>query len=309
MNRRWWWFVVGVVSMVLATACGGGGGRSEEAGVARKDRPAGPASSTTAPSTTAPPTTAAPTANRDPKVTATTEARPQATVTTAPAAPEPDLVVHRCHPLHNSNGVPQVTASPPQAPPGTRVELEGCGFTGEPWQTGGGYLWLSATGGQDSCDLMAQAENNVRVSADGYLTGGFIVPATGVCRFSAGEEMFTLGLDFDIAYQCTACHVGTFTVLHSDREDEPTGDLCGSTAFMGAEDLVGDVYAEGISCEDAHSFLSAHAWAWGPVTGPAQVEADGFSCTRTSRTNVDRPRAAYKCIGDSQTIWFVVSQP
>ncbi len=314
-NRRGWWIAIGLAGIVLATGCGGKKEVQSEPGVDHRVEhfqtqgvPIGEPPTST-PATKAPPTTARPTANRDPKVTPTTEARPQVTTTTALPPSEPDPVMPRCHPIHNVDGMPQVTATPAQARPGARVELDGCGFTGEPWQTGGGYLWLSVSGGQDSCNLMAQAENDVTVSDDGHLTGGFIVPATGVCRYSAGEEMFTVGLDFHIAYQCTACHVGTFSVIHSDFEDEPTGESCGSIAFRGAHDLVGDVYAEGISCEDANLFLSAHAWAWEPVNGPAHVEADGFSCTRTSRTNVDRPRATYKCTNDTQTIWFVGWRP
>ncbi|HVF14048.1 MAG TPA: hypothetical protein VM942_05570 [Acidimicrobiales bacterium] len=303
-NRRRWWFVMGVAAVVLTTACGGGGGaRSEAAGVTRQ------ATTTTAAPTKAPPTSAPPSttppAGGATKVTETTVARPQAPVTTAPRAPHADPVVVRCDPVY-VNELPQVTATPSRAPSGARVELDGCGFTGDPWQTDGGALWLSAVGGQDTCSLMAEADNDVRVTADGYLTGGFTVPATGVCRFSADEEMSTAGLDFQIAYQCTACHIGTFTVIISgESEEEPIGARCNSVAFMGGENVAGEVHADGIPCGEAEAFISAHASAWGPVNGPAHVEADGFTCDRTGQSDVHLPRANYKCTRGAQTIWFV----
>jgi hypothetical protein len=184
--------------------------------------------------------------------------------------------------------------------------LDGEGFTGDPWQTGGGDLWLTEAAGQGGCDLVARAEHDVHVSASGHLTGIFVVPATGECRFSAGGSD-TGPLRYDIAYQCTACTIGTFTViLPGESMEEPAGAPCEATVAFGVQNVARDIVVDGVSCEAAESFIRANARPWSPLDSPLHVDADGYSCERTGLSQAGLPpRANYKCTQDSRTIWFI----
>ncbi|MEA2973661.1 MAG: hypothetical protein QOG82_2119 [Actinomycetota bacterium] len=254
-----------VVGMAAAVVLAGCGGGGGDRNGAGVDRPAGEEPTTTAPAT--PPTTTAP----------------------------PTSVA----------GDPRVTATPTRAPAGTRVQLAGDGFTGIPWQTAGGQLWLTEAAGQGGCDLVAEAEHDLQVTAGGHLAGSFVVPATGTCRFSAGNELNTGPLRYDIAYQCTACVIGSFTViLEGESMEEPTGEPCPTVAF-GVQNVASDIYADGLPCDEAAAFLRANAAPWGPMSGPAHVEADGFTCDRTGRSDIHLPRANYKCTRDSEVIFFI----
>ena len=153
---------------------------------------------------TVPPTSAAPsTTTTAPPTTETTRARASTTVaprvTTTVSAREPVLV----------DGVPQVKATPARAAVGTRVHVEGYGFTDQHWKSPS-TLWLTAS--PTGCALYAEAEHTVRVTADGHLSGDFVVPARGECRMSdVGDAPVTAGT-YTIAYACTACFVGTLQV-------------------------------------------------------------------------------------------------
>jgi len=292
-DRRRWWFGIGLAAVVLATACGdGGAGTREEAGV---ERPARVVATTTAPPPATPTTVATATTVVTPSTTPTTSGRPQ---TAEPIVNRPDA--------EYVNDTPQVRAFPTRGPAGTRVRLEGYGFTDEMWRADGGNLWLSSIGGVD-CSLMASAEHDLRVSGDGHLTGSFIVPEKGICRFSDGREVLTGGFGYHIAYQCTACQIGRFTViLPGESAEEPTGTPCdGWVGFGGGENLASEIYADGLSCEDAKTFVQAHGGSLGPIAGAAHIDADGFSCDRTGQSDRYLPRANYKCTRGAQAIFFI----
>jgi hypothetical protein len=201
------------------------------------------------------------------------------------------------------DGIPQVKLTPSRAPVGTSVDVEGYGFTGEPWQTADGPLWLSGTNG---CGLFAPADHDLRVSGDGHLVGSFVVPEKGECRFEeAPGEVSIAGGHFKLAFQCTACHIGTFTViLDGESMEEPTGTECAAVNFGGGENVAAQIFADGLPCAEAESFIRDNAAPWGPVQGPAHIDADGFSCERTGSSDRFLPRANYRCTRGAETIWF-----
>jgi len=196
-----------------------------------------------------------------------------------------------------------VKLTPTRAPVGTTVEVEGYGFTGEPWQTAGGPLWLSGT---SACGLFAPADHDLRVSGDGHLTGSFVVPEKGECRFETAPGEVTIGGGrFHLAFQCTACHIGSFTViLAGESMEEPTGTECAPVNFGGGENVAAEVFADGLPCAEAESFIRDNAGPWGPDQGPAHMDADGFACDRTGYSDRYLPRANYKCTTGAATIWF-----
>lgn len=101
-------------------------------------------------------------------------------------------------------------ASPGSGSPGARIHLEGNGFDDANWKAAANPLWLVAQSG--GCSLYAEAEHTVTVTVGGHLSGDFVVPATGDCRMSdAGLQPVGPGR-YTIAFQCTACSVGTFEV-------------------------------------------------------------------------------------------------
>jgi hypothetical protein len=186
MTRGRWLATAAVVGLVGLGACGGD---TEGAVPLRTVPPTSAAPSTT---TTEPPTT------ETTRVRVTTTVAPRVTTTVRPRPPAP------------VDGVPQVTATPARAGVGARVHVEGDGFTDEHWKAPVAPLWL--TGSVGGCSLYAQAEHNVQVSADGHLSGDFIVPGRGECRMSDVAEVPVTPGSYGIAYSCTACSVGTFTV-------------------------------------------------------------------------------------------------
>ena len=182
--RRLAFATIGVVGLVALGACGG----DTEGAVPLRTVP---------PTSAAPTTTTAPPTPETTRVRVTTTVAPRVT-TTAPSR-VPVLV----------DGVPQVTATPARAGIGARVHVEGYGFTDQQWKSPS-TLWLTAS--PTDCHIYAEAEHGVRVSAEGHLSGDFVVPATGDCRMSdVGGVPVTPGT-YTIAYACTACFVGTFTV-------------------------------------------------------------------------------------------------
>ena len=178
----------GAVGALALAGCGGGTdeGSSPLSTAATTTTTILPATTTTTPRAT--------TSTTRPGATPTTSVR----VTTPPRAPT------------YVEGVPQVRASPPRGPVGTRVHIEGDGFTDEQWKASGTTLWL--TGSPSGCALYAEAAHTVRVTAGGHLSGDFTVPAQGVCRQSdIGDAPVAAGR-YTIAFQCTACFVGDFEV-------------------------------------------------------------------------------------------------
>ena len=153
---------------------------------------------------TVPPTSAAPTSTTTaPPTTETTRGRVTTTVaprvTTTVPSRTPVLV----------EGVPQVTATPARAGVGARVHVEGYGFTDQHWRSPS-TLWLTASA--TDCNIYAETQHTVRVTADGHLSGDFVVPARGECRMSDLGEAPVTAATYRIAYGCTARFVGTFVV-------------------------------------------------------------------------------------------------
>ena len=189
---------VGIAGLTGFAACAGG----EDQG----SSPLATEPTTTIPSmTTSTPTTAVqtrPTTSR--RVTTSPRVTPR--VTTSPGVTTSRAPVLR-------GGVPQVTASPPRGAVGTRIHVEGHGFTDEHWRAPGANLWL--TGSPPGCALYAAASHTVRVTAGGHLSGDFVVPARGECRQSSVDGMDLTPGRYQIVFQCTACTVGEFQVVAS----------------------------------------------------------------------------------------------
>jgi len=272
--------VVGVAAAVVATGCGDRGDAREQAGVVR------PATTTT--------TTVAP------AVTQTTlDPRPATTTTVAPQPVDDEVV-----PAEVLSGeAPRLWASPSQAPAGTRVFLEGTGFTPDAWRPHG-PLWLSVAPNQGACYLVAETESQISIDDGGHLEGSFLVPERGACRFTAGEEMGTAGLDFHLAYQCTACTFGSFFVQPAAQEHPPTS--CGTVAYSHGPVATGEIHAEGVSCDEARTVV-ADGGTWAPGTGPGHVDVAGFSCDRVSETAQPPLTATYRCVDGSKSVWFVAT--
>ena len=281
-GRRGWvtWVTTAMGGLVMLVGCAESG--QDEAGVTRTTT--GETTSTVP--VTVPPLTA--TTTHDNTTTTTT---PEVTV----APPAPVFV----------DGRPQVVVTPSRGVVGTRVEVDGYGFEGR-WQAGG-TLWLGQPDDQE-CGLLAVLDDDVVPAGDGHLTGSFVVPETGVCRASPDRVVNLAGGTFDLLFRCnTDCRIGSFTViLPGESTDEPTGVRCDGVVFFGpGEDAAGDIYADGLSCDDAKSFLRAHAEPTGALNGIAHIEAEGFSCDRTGQSDVHLPRANYKCTRGLQTISFI----
>ena len=276
-RRRWWLLVVALAAVGLVGSACGSGATDDEAGDARRS------STTEAPGREEPTTSA-----------------PQPSTSTAPitiALPEPVLV----------DGVPQVKLTPSRGPAGTQVRLEGYGFTGD-WQRDPKTLWLSDGHDVGECGVLAVTESDLELSDDGRLAGSFVVPETGVCRFSSGAVVNLGSGRFDVTFRCsTDCRIGSFTmILPGESTEEPTGTACdGYVAFGTGEDLAGDINADGLSCDEAKAFLQRHGGPLGPINGLAHIDAEGFSCDRTGVSDVHLPRATYKCTGGAERIWFV----
>ncbi len=308
-NRRWW-VALGVAAVVIATGCGERDDAQDQAGVRRPAVKQTTTTSTVAASvpetTTVRPETPDRTVPRPRVTTTTTNAAPTTTTTTVAPPPVQDLPPHHEPPPTVVDELPWMTVSPSRAVAGTRVFLDGYGFTADHWQSHG-QLWLSIAGGQSSCHLVAKADSQVFLEGAGRLFGSFVVPETGICRFTKGEEMNTAGYSFDIAYQCTACFVGTFFVEPEVTTPAITGTYCFTMAAShGAVDRA-EVYADGLPCDhDDVARVLKGAWAWAPVTGPQHVDdAAGFTCDRISESTAVPPTATYKCVKGSQVIWFL----
>ncbi len=179
-----WHRLTALVGLLVFAGCSGDDARS------LGPVPTAPTTTTTAAVTSTTPATTATTV-------APTTTRPAATATSSTAAPR--LV----------NGVPQVTATPARAPVGGRVRVEGTGFTDPMWRASAPPLWLAEKAG---CNLFAQADHSITVTAAGRLSGEFTVPATGHCRMSdLGERPVTAG-SYRITFTCTACSIGELEV-------------------------------------------------------------------------------------------------
>jgi len=204
--------------------------------------------------------------------------------------------------VHEEMPIPQMIAVPARGAAGDRIEVVGGGFVGEHWR-GHGTLWLVSP--QPGCELVAVAENDVVVGGSGHLTGGFEVPETGTCGYDGVTEVDTAGLDFYIAYHCSGCFVGRFTVLPGDPDLVPDGTDCGTHAFSHGDVATAEVYADGLSCTEARPVL-VEASRMAPLTGSEHVDSAGFSCDRVGQS-LSPPQAAYQCTKGSQTVWVLTT--
>lgn len=299
--RRGWWVALGLAGIAVATGCGAEKGVQAEPGVDRRverfqtqgvpiSEP--PTSVVKAPATTVP--AAAQRPRQTPATTTTTE------------APVNGPNGRTLHPTEVAEELPRpwVTTSFQWGPPGQTIEIEGYGLVGDRWASiDESDLWLNST--QPGCDLFARAEHDVVVSADGHLKGSFVVPGTGTCGFAGVMEADTANLDFHIVYQCTECRIGTFTVMPGFPEFVPFGTHCGTTVFSHGDVAQGEVYADGLTCEEAAPVV-AEAWQLAPLTGPEEVDIAGFSCER-GRQSLSPRKAIYDCSKGSQTVWFLAT--
>lgn len=278
MRRRFW--MGGVVGLLSLAACGGG-----DSGSAALRGPAPTVS--TAPTTAPTVPSAAPTTVREASPTTASRGNQQTPVTTAPRAtttvPAP--------------GSATLAVSPGTAPVGTRVRLEGSGFTGEMYRASGAQLWLSGPHPEPGCNFFAQAEHTLVVSADGRISGDFVVPARGECRQgSVGDLPITSGR-YEILYPCTACHLGSIEVV---------APQCDDVVFTpNSENAAWDIVATGMSCAEAEAFVRKVGGPMGPINGLPRVESDGFTCVRTSRSDRGLPSATYECTNGNKRITFV----
>ncbi|MDQ4068174.1 MAG: hypothetical protein M3203_01645 [Actinomycetota bacterium] len=276
MRRIAWMAVVAVSAL---TACSSG-----DAGV----RALGPASTTTEQPTTS--TTAEATTTSTTTGARVTTTRPTATTrpaaTTSTTAP-PVLV----------DGIPQVRATPARGPAGTRVRIEGTGFTDEMWKARSTTLWLTAN---TPCALYAPAEHTVSVSASGRLTGEFVVPSTGNCRQSDVDGVPVTRGTYRIVFACTACFIGQFEVTGP-------ASRCASIGFTpNSEDMASDVVAFNLSCAEAEALVRKVGPRVAAVGGPSRIEVDGFTCVRTAQDDGAQgiPSSDFECTSGSRKVTF-----
>jgi hypothetical protein len=234
----------------------------------------------TAPTTS---TTSLPITSTAPPTTSTPVTTVRASTTTTTVAP---VVV---------NGIPQVTVTPARAPVGSRVRLEGTGFTDAMWRVTEPALWLA---GGTGCNFYAQATHSVTVSAAGRLAGEFTVPSVGGCRMSdIGERPVTSGT-YRIVFACTPCAVGELQVT-------TTAGPCVAVAFApNSDSLASDITATGMDCAEAEALVRKTRSQLGPVNGAARLEVDGFVCVRTAQSDRGLPSADYECTSGPKKVTF-----
>ena len=207
-------------------------------------------------------------------------------------------------PVYDANGLPQVTASPPQGGVGDTVHVDGYGFTDAHWQDAGSTLWLSGPGGDPGCVVYAEADHTLRVSPDGRLHGDFVVPSHGGCRQGGVSEFPLSPGTYAIVFQCTPCTIGAFELTAGSP---PASAECTTVGFTPqTEDAASSVVATGLSCEEAEAFVRRLGPSVSP-SGPARIELDGFECVLTRYEREPLPQGFYQCTSGSRRISFVRS--
>ncbi|MGH9226891.1 MAG: hypothetical protein ACRD2W_24600 [Acidimicrobiales bacterium] len=255
-------WVGGVAALALVACSGGGGG-----------------------AVTAAPVTAPTTSDTTTVPTTPTSGPPTSTSTTT-TTPRPVVV----------DGVPQVAATPARAAVGARVRIEGAGFTDPMWRASGTTLWIADKTG---CNLYAQAEHTVIVSAAGRLTGEFVVPSSGACRMSTiGDRPVTSGA-YRIVFTCTACSIGELEVT-------TTAGPCADVGFSpNSDNLAGGIIANGLSCAEAEALVRNVGPQVHAIGGPSRVEVDGFVCERTAQSERFLPTSDFTCTSGTKSVTFV----
>ena len=242
--------------------------------------------------TALPPLTTAPTTTEPPAVTTTTST-PATSVTTTPP---PATTTTTSRPVV-VDGIPQVTGTPSRGPIGTRVRIEGTGFTEDRWKARGASLWLVAPSG---CGAYAEAEHTVSVSATGRLTGEFTVPSKGGCRQSAVDDVPVTSGTHRIVFACTACFIGQFEVTGTTAQ-------CADIAFTpNSENMASDLVAFNMGCAEAEALVRKVGPQVRSVGGPARLEVDGFVCVRTAQDDGARgiPSADFECTSGAKRVRF-----
>lgn len=236
-----------------------------------------------------------------PSTTSSTAVSETTTTTEAPRVSVTTATTRVTTPPPQTSTDPRVVASPTRGAPETRVSIAGEGFTPENWRATSGPLWLA--GGPSGCDFFAEADHDVRITAEGHLSGSFVVPSHGNCRQSSREYEPVLAGHYRIVYQCTACTIGEFDVTVSAP---PAVGNCADVVFSpNSENAASDIVAYGLPCSEAEAVVRKVAGPFGPVNGAARGEADGFTCVRTSQFDgMGLPSAKYECTRGSQRITF-----
>jgi hypothetical protein len=112
-------------------------------------------------------------------------------------------------------GYPAIMVSPPRGPVGTRVHVEGDGFTEPFWSqqsgTGGGYQISLERGLSGDCDRLAFQVGTYTVNANGHLTGDFVVPSTARCP-EPDRIVEVVPGKWTIKIACAYCEMGDFEV-------------------------------------------------------------------------------------------------
>lgn len=239
----------------------------------------------TAPTTTS--TTTVPVSSTVAPATSTsvTTTRPAAGASTVPTTAAPRLV----------NGIPQVTATPSTAAVGSRVRVEGTGFTDPMWRGAAPSLWLAEKSG---CNLFAEATHSITVSSAGRLTGDFTVPATGACRMSDEGERPIDGGSYRIVFACTACAIGELQVT-------VPRNTCRDVGFAANSDnMASDIVATNMACTDAEALVRKVGAQVRAVGGPDRLEVDGFACLRVSSTQTPLPSSDFECVNVAKKVRF-----
>lgn len=275
--RRRFGLVAPALAVALALgACSGGDGTQS----------LGPVP--TAPTTTAPPAT-----------TTSSTAPPQVSTTRPPAIAAPATTAAPTTTIKPVlvGGNPQVTVTPARAAVNAVVSIEGTGFTDEMWKARGVSLWLAGTA--SGCNLYAEAQHSVTVSAGGRLTGTFTVPTTGNCRMSDLPPRGVPSGTFRIAYSCTACFIGELEVVVSP-------ETCADVAFApNSDNIATTIVASGVSCAEAEALVRKAGTQLRSVGGPSRAEVDGWVCVRTaSSTGPGLPASDYECTSGSNKVTF-----
>lgn len=143
--------------------------------------------------------------------------RPGAPPTPSPSptsSPSPTPTVNTLAPS-TTDTEPRVTASPASGPVGSRVRIEGEGFTGDEWRAllgndpGYGISLLRTIG---DCELIAGGAEQIRLDSEGHLEADFIVPRQGSC-FQGDRQAAVIPGDYDIIVLCHGCLFGRFRVI------------------------------------------------------------------------------------------------
>ncbi|MGZ4146423.1 MAG: hypothetical protein ACXVPL_01845 [Actinomycetota bacterium] len=159
-------------------------------------------------------------------------------------------------------GLPAVTVTPARGPVGTRIRIEGDGFTDRMWQELGpgadGYGVFLLGQGPGNCELIAQGEHMVDIDPVGHLTAELTVPVEGAC-FQGGRMTAVRPGRYSVGVGCHACLLATFDVAAGSVAWTPAAS---EGAFRACPSLDG---VAPVSSDDAGAASAAvEAFLFGP---------------------------------------------